>query len=92
MDNVKLGDKSKIEILDLTCVNQVSHTINLRKESDMYKDMTKKQFNKEVADLSSKASARVSLYIAKAMHVFVKEDKTTIKIPYFLKHVLSVVH
>jgi hypothetical protein len=33
MENVKLGDKSKIEILDLIRVNQASHTVNLRKES-----------------------------------------------------------
>jgi hypothetical protein len=84
MDNVKLGDKSKIGIIDLTRVNQASRTVNLRKESEMYKDMTKKQFNKEVADLSSKATVRVSLYIAKAMNAFVKDGKTTIKIPYFL--------
>jgi hypothetical protein len=43
MDNVKLGNKSKIEIIDPTCVNQASHIANLRKESEMtYKDMTKK--------------------------------------------------
>jgi hypothetical protein len=42
MDNVKLGDKSKIGILDLTHVSQASHTVNLRKESEMYKDMTMK--------------------------------------------------
>jgi hypothetical protein len=40
MDNVKLEDKSKIRILDPTRVNQESHTVNLRKESEMYKDMT----------------------------------------------------
>jgi hypothetical protein len=75
---------SMIKILDSTHVNQASHTINLRKDSKMYKDMTKKQFNKEVTDLSSKARVRVSLYIAKAMHVFVKDSKKTIKIAYFL--------
>jgi hypothetical protein len=85
MDNVKLGDKSKIRILYSTRVNQVSHTVNLRKESGMYNDMTMKQSNKEVADLSKNARARLSLYIAKAIHVFVKEGKTTIKIPHFLK-------
>jgi hypothetical protein len=42
MDNVKLGDKSTIGILDLTHVNQASHTVNLRKELEMYKDMTMK--------------------------------------------------
>jgi hypothetical protein len=85
MDNVKLGDNSKIGIIDLTHVNQANHTMNLRKESEMYKDMTKKQFNKEVADLSSEARVRVSFYIAKAMHAFVKDGKTTVKIPYFFK-------
>jgi ribosomal protein L21E len=85
IDNVKLGDESKIGILDPTHVNQASHTVNLRKESDMYKDMTMKQLNKEVADLRKNARARVSLYIAKAINAFVKGGKTTIKIPYFLK-------
>jgi hypothetical protein len=83
MDNVKLGDKSTIRILDPTC--QACHTINLRKESEMYKDMTMKEFNKEVEDMSKNARARVSLNIAKAMHVFVKGCKKTIKIPYFFK-------
>jgi hypothetical protein len=81
MDNVKLRDKSKIEILDPTHVNQASHTINL---IEMYKNMTKKQFNKEVEELSSKERERASLYIAKAMNAFVKDDKTSIKILYFL--------
>jgi hypothetical protein len=40
-----------IGILDSTCVNQTSHTITLRKESEMYKDMTM-EFNKEVASMS----------------------------------------
>jgi hypothetical protein len=35
-------------------------------------------------DLSSKARAGVSLYIAKVIRAFVKEDKTTINIIYFL--------
>jgi hypothetical protein len=69
MDNVKLGHKSMIGILDLIRVNQVSHTITLRKESEMYKHMTKKEFNKEVTDLSRKARARVSLYNAQAMRM-----------------------
>jgi hypothetical protein len=79
------GDKSKIRILDPTHVNQASHTVKLRKESKMYNDMTKKLFNKEFVDLSSKERVRVPLYIAKAIHAFVKEDKTTIKIPHFFK-------
>jgi hypothetical protein len=84
MDNVKLGDKGKIGIFDQTPVNYASHTVNLRKKSEMYKDMIEKQFNKEVVNLSSKARVRVSLYIAMAMHVFVKDGKTTTKISYFL--------
>jgi hypothetical protein len=51
----------------------------------MYKDMTMKEFNKEVEDMSKNARARVLLNIAKAMHVFVKGCKKTIKIPYFFK-------
>jgi hypothetical protein len=85
IENVKLGDKSTIGILDPTCVNQASHTVNLRKESEMYKDMIMKEFNKEVADMSKNARAQVPLYIAKAMHAFVKGGKKIIKIPYFLK-------
>jgi hypothetical protein len=42
MDNVKLGDKSTIRILDLTRVNQASHAVTLRKELEMYNDMTKR--------------------------------------------------
>jgi hypothetical protein len=84
MDGEKLGEKSTIGILDPTRVNQASHTINLRKDSEMYKGMTKKQFDKEVADLSSKVRARVSLNIAKAIHAFMKDDKKIIKIPYYL--------
>jgi hypothetical protein len=83
MYNVKLGDKRMIGILDPTCVNQASHTVSLRKESEMYKDMTIKRFNKEVMDRSKNTRARIPLYIAKAMHAFVKGGKKTIKIPYF---------
>jgi hypothetical protein len=50
----------------------------------MYKNMIMKEFNKEVADMSKNARARAPLYIAKAMHAFVKGGKKTIKIPYFL--------
>jgi hypothetical protein len=85
IDNVKLGNKSKIRILHPTCVNQASHTINLRNELEMYKDMIMKKFNKEVVDLSKNTRARVSLYIAKAINVFLKGGKTTIRILYFLK-------
>jgi hypothetical protein len=40
MDNVKLEGRSTIGILDPTRVNQASHTVNLRKDSEMYKDPT----------------------------------------------------
>jgi hypothetical protein len=83
MDNVKLDGKSMIGILDLTHVNQARHTITLRKELEMYKDMTMKEFNKEVDRISMDARAWVSLYIAKAIHAFVQGGKKTIKIPYF---------
>jgi hypothetical protein len=86
---------STVGILDPTCVNQACHTVNLRIESEMYKDMSMKEFKKEVADMSKNVRAQVLLYIAKAMHAFVKGGKKTIKIPYFFKYVspvLSVVH
>jgi hypothetical protein len=54
-------------------------------KSKMNKDMTMKEFNKDVADMSNNAWAWVSLYIAKAMHAFVKGNKKTIKNLYFFK-------
>jgi hypothetical protein len=86
MNNVKLEGRSTISILDPTRVNQASHTVNLRKDSEMYKDMKMKEFNKEVDHMTKDAMARVSLYIAKAIHAFVQEGKKTIKIPYFLSN------
>jgi hypothetical protein len=50
----------------------------------MYNDMKIKEFNKEVDRMIKDTRAWVSLYIAKAIHVFVQEGKKTIKIPYFL--------
>jgi hypothetical protein len=55
MDNVKLEGRSTIGILDSTRVNQASHTVNLRKDLKMYKDMTMKEFNKEVDRMSKGA-------------------------------------
>jgi hypothetical protein len=83
MDNVKLEARSMIRILDSTRVNQASHTINSRKDSEMYKYMVMKEFNKEVDHMTKDTRVRVSLYIAKAIHAFVQEGKKTIKIPYF---------
>jgi hypothetical protein len=59
MDNVKLEGRSTIGILDPTHVNQASHTLNLRKDSQMYKDMTMKEFNKEVDRMSKDERVRV---------------------------------
>jgi hypothetical protein len=84
MDNVKLEGRSTIGILDPTCVSQASHTVTLRKQSEMYKDMRMAEFNKEVARMSKDVHAWVSLYIAKAIHAFVQGGKKIIKISYFL--------
>jgi hypothetical protein len=84
MDNMKLEGRSTIGILDPTCVSQASHTVTSRKQSEMYKDMTMAEFNKEVARMSKDAKAQVSLYIVKAIHAFVQGGKKTIKISYFL--------
>jgi hypothetical protein len=70
MGNVKLEGWSTIEILDLTRVNQARHTVNLRKDSEMYKYMTMKEFNKKVDRMTKDARAQVSLYITKAIHAF----------------------
>jgi hypothetical protein len=71
MDNVKMEDRSIIKILDPKRVSQASHTVTLRNESEMYKDMTMKEFNKEVDCMSKDARAWVSLYIAKEIHAFI---------------------
>jgi hypothetical protein len=55
MDSVKLDDRSTIGILDLTRVRQTSHNVILKKESEMYKDMTMTAFNKEVSCMRKKA-------------------------------------
>jgi hypothetical protein len=61
----------------------IRQAINLRKDFEMYKGMTKKQLDKYVADLSSKERARVSLHIAKAIHAFMKDGNKIINISYF---------
>jgi hypothetical protein len=85
MDNVKMEGRRIIRILDPKHASQASHTITLRNESEMYKDMTMKEFNQEVDRMSKEARARVSLYIAKEIHAFIQGGKKTIKIPYFFK-------
>jgi predicted nucleotidyltransferase len=85
MDSDKLGDKSMIRILDTTRVNQVSHTINLNKNSDMYRNMSQQDFNKQVKEQTGTTRLKVAVYIARSIQAFMKEDKTLIKIPYFFK-------
>jgi hypothetical protein len=85
MDSEKLGDKSMIWILDLTRVNQVSYTITLNKNSKMYRNMSQSDFDKQVKEIIDTTRSKVVLYIAKAIQVFVKDDKFLIKILYFFK-------
>ena len=85
MDSDKLGDKSTIRILDPTHVNQVSHIISLNKNSEMYRNMSQQDFNKQVKEQTGTARSKVALYIARAIQAFVKDGKTLIKIPYFFK-------
>jgi hypothetical protein len=51
MDSDKLGDKSTIGILDLTRVNQVNHTITLNKNSEMCRNISQQDINKQVKEL-----------------------------------------
>jgi predicted nucleotidyltransferase len=85
MDSDKLGDKSTIEILDPTCVSQASYTVILNKNSEMYRNMSQQDFNKQVKEQTGTTRSKVALYIARAIQAFVKDDKTLIKIPYFFK-------
>jgi hypothetical protein len=84
MDIKKLRDKSTIGILDPTCVNQASYTIILNKDSEMYRNMSQDDFNKQVKELTDTTRSKVVLYIAKVIQAFVKDCKFLIKIPYFL--------
>jgi hypothetical protein len=84
IDSDKLGDKSTIGILDLTRVNQTSHTIILNKNSDMYRNMSQQDFNKQVKEQTGTARSKVAVYIVRAIQAFVKDGKTLIKISYFL--------
>jgi predicted nucleotidyltransferase len=85
MDSDKLGDKSTIGILDPTHVDQASHTITLNKNSEMYKNMSQQDFNKQLKEQTGTAKSKVAVYIARAIQAFVKDGKILIKIPYFFK-------
>jgi hypothetical protein len=76
MDSDKLGDKSTIGILDSTCVNQASHTIILNKNSEMYRNMSQQDFNKQVNEQTGTARSNVAVYITRAIQAFVKDGKT----------------
>jgi hypothetical protein len=82
MDSVKLGDQDTVEILDPTRVNQASYTVSSNKNSEMYKNLSQKDFDEQVKEMSGKARMKVSLYIAHTLKAFVKEDKFIIKIPF----------
>jgi hypothetical protein len=84
MDSDKLGDKSMFGILDLTHVNQASHTVTLNKNSELYRNMSQQDFNKQVKEQTGIVRSKVAVYIARAIQAFVKDGKTLIKISYFL--------
>jgi hypothetical protein len=67
MDSDKLGHKSTIGILDLTRVNQVSYTITLNKNSEMYRNMSQQDFNKQVKEQTGTTRSKVEVYIARAI-------------------------
>jgi hypothetical protein len=85
MDSDKLADKSTIEILDPTRVNQASHTVTLNKNSKMYRNTGEQDFNKQVKEQTGTSRSKVAVYIARAIQAFVKDGKTLIKISYFFK-------
>jgi hypothetical protein len=84
MDSEKLGDKSMIGILDPTHVNQASNTVTLNKNSEMYRNMSQGDFDKQVKELTSTTRSKVALCIAKAIQAFAKDGKFLINISYFL--------
>jgi hypothetical protein len=78
MDNDKLGDKSTIGILDPTRVSQASYTIILNKNSEMYRNMSQEDFNKQVKEQTGTVRSKVALYIARAIQAFVKDGRTNV--------------
>jgi hypothetical protein len=85
MDSVKLRDQGTVGILHPTHVNHASYTVSLNKNSEMYKDMSQKDFDEQVKEMSDKARTKVLLYIAHTIKEFVKEGKFIIKISFFFK-------
>jgi hypothetical protein len=85
MDSDKLGDKSTIKILDPTRVNQAGHTVTLNNNSDMYRNLSQQDINKQVKKQTSTVRSKVVVYIVGAIQAFLKDDKTLIKISYLFK-------
>jgi hypothetical protein len=56
-----------IGILDLTRVNQTSHTVTLNKNSDMYRNMSQQDFNKQVKEQIGTVRSKVAVYIARVI-------------------------
>jgi hypothetical protein len=56
-----------IEILDLTHVNQASHTVTLNKNSEMYRNMSQQDFNKQVKEQTGTAMLKILVYIPRAI-------------------------
>jgi hypothetical protein len=61
MDSEKLGDKSTIGILDPTCVNQASYIVTLKKNYEMYRNLSQGDFDKQVKELTGTARSKVVL-------------------------------
>jgi hypothetical protein len=67
IDSDKLGDKSTIRILDPTRVNQASHIVTLNKNSEIYRNMSQQNINKQVNEQTGTARSKVAVYIARAI-------------------------
>jgi hypothetical protein len=65
---------------------------SLNKNSEMYRNMSQQDFNKQVKEQTGTTMSKVAVYIARAIQAFVKDDKTLIKIPYFFKFGLLSVY
>jgi hypothetical protein len=87
MDSDKLGDKSTIGILDPTRVNLASHTVTLTKNSEIYRNISQYDFNKQVKEQTGTVRSKIAVHISWAIQDFMKDGKTLIKISYFFKYV-----
>jgi hypothetical protein len=61
IDSDKLGDKSTVSILDPIRVNQASHTVVLNTNSEMYRNMSQQNFNKQVKEKTDTARSKVAV-------------------------------